>query len=229
MLTRGNFIEAAHRMYQLAHSKKFNVSRSLRRALKDYYVLAVNNPNRAEVFQNFAYDEGFNKAQLETLQKFAEKTSEENLERFAKAQAEEGWPATVDVGEVIYDYWTGSVSGHYMFPFNPETATLRQLQMMVSALQIIAESMTPAGRRLNAEVLFDCPIYEYRNLPSNIVDEDDLWCVTGQDAMGGSGVLEWCYDELHASCVLSEMQKFPERFTNLKASAYKECVNAAVA
>lgn len=228
MLTRENFVEAAHTLYRLRHSPKFQVSRSLRRALKHYYVLSVSNPNQAEVFQNFAYDHGFNKVQLETLQKFAEKTSEENLERFAQVQKEEGWPATVAVGEVIYDYWTGSVSGHYMFPFNPETATLRQLQMMVSALQIIAESMTPT-RRLNAEVLFDCPTYEYRNLPASIADDDDLWCVCGTDAMGGSGVLEWCYDELHAQCVLSEMQAFPERFTDLKASAFKDCANPAFA
>lgn len=229
MLTRSNFVEASRFLYRLANSPKFQVSRSLRRALKPYYVLSVVNSNQAEVFQNFAYEEGFNQVQLETLMKFAEKTAEQNLERFAVAQAEKAWPAAVGVSEVIYDYWSGSVSGHYLFPFNPETATLRQLQMMVSALQIIAESMAPAGRNLNAEVLVDCPIYEYRNLPANIAADEDLWCVCGQDAMGGSGVLEWCYDEEHAKHILSEMQAFPERFTHLNATAYKDCMATAAA
>lgn len=55
-------------------------------------------------------------------------------------------------------------------------------------------------------------VYKYRNLPSSI--STTLWYVEGRDALGGSGVLEWCYHESDAKDRLSIMSAFPQ-FTAL--------------
>lgn len=54
--------------------------------------------------------------------------------------------------------------------------------------------------------------YKFRNLPCT----DMSFSVSGQDALGGGGVLEWCYDEKDAQVILETMQMYPERFTDLK-------------
>ena len=64
-------------------------------------------------------------------------------------------------------------------------------------------------------------LYRYRGLPCSIVPDDELWCVAGQDTQGGSGVLEWCRDELDAKNMLEQMLKYPQ-FRNLRAHKHQE-------
>ncbi len=52
--------------------------------------------------------------------------------------------------------------------------------------------------------------YKYRNKPCTI----GKWFVQGKDNLGGSGILEWCYDKEDAECRLSLMLIYPQ-FENL--------------
>jgi len=61
--------------------------------------------------------------------------------------------------------------------------------------------------------------YIFRNLPCNILPEDELWCVTGFFSNGG-GVLEWCYNENDAN-ERFQLMSFDKRFSELKAQPYK--------
>lgn len=50
-------------------------------------------------------------------------------------------------------------------------------------------------------------IYKFRGLPCSIQPDEKLWCVTGYVKHGGgSGVLEWCYDEEDAKQVMAKMK-----------------------
>ena len=65
-------------------------------------------------------------------------------------------------------------------------------------------------------------LYIFRNLPCNIVPDDELWYISGnfQHENGfGSGVLEWCYDENDAKAILSQMLQ-DNSFSNLQSSAF---------
>lgn len=61
--------------------------------------------------------------------------------------------------------------------------------------------------------------YKYRGLPCNIQPDDLLWCVSGVDAEGGSGVLEWCYSKEDAEDRLQIMAQHP-RFRGLEAHPF---------
>jgi len=66
-------------------------------------------------------------------------------------------------------------------------------------------------------------MYHFRNLPCNILPDDKLWCVNGRhrtENIYGGGVLEWCYDEADAKCLLEQMLKDPT-FNNLWIGKYK--------
>jgi len=64
-------------------------------------------------------------------------------------------------------------------------------------------------------------MYEYRNLPCNVVSASELWCVCGMDnAKKCVGILEWCYDKKDAKAVLVRMRK-DVRFTELVAEKYQ--------
>lgn len=63
--------------------------------------------------------------------------------------------------------------------------------------------------------------YRYRGLPCSIRSNDNLWCVSGRDLLnGGSGVLEWCYDEEDAEYRLSTMKRFSNQFADLLAHKF---------
>lgn len=66
--------------------------------------------------------------------------------------------------------------------------------------------------------------YQPRNLPCNIVPDDQLWCVCGgfTDENGpGGGVLEWCYNESDALVRKSFMARDP-RYSDLSVRKWKE-------
>lgn len=58
-------------------------------------------------------------------------------------------------------------------------------------------------------------MYKYRNLPYT---GKNGWHVGGSDKLGGSGVLEWCYDSQDATEMLAKMQKF-RRFAHLNVAS----------
>lgn len=62
-------------------------------------------------------------------------------------------------------------------------------------------------------------LYRYRNLPCSIADDDQLWAISGVDARGGSGVLEWCYDEGDARALFNQMKRYPQ-FTQLEVAPF---------
>lgn len=62
--------------------------------------------------------------------------------------------------------------------------------------------------------------YKFRNLPCNIVDNADLWCVSGSFQGMGAGVLEWCYDSRDALAILREMRK-DRRASGLSIHPYR--------
>lgn len=61
--------------------------------------------------------------------------------------------------------------------------------------------------------------YKYRGLACNIADDEDIWCVSGVDEMGGSGILEWCYNEDDAVYMMGKMKEYPQ-FSELLASKF---------
>ena len=46
--------------------------------------------------------------------------------------------------------------------------------------------------------------------PCNITSNDKLWCIVGQSEVYGSGVLAWCYDEVHAKLWYELMKDAPD-------------------
>lgn len=51
--------------------------------------------------------------------------------------------------------------------------------------------------------------YRFRGLPCNIVNENIIWCVSGEYG-NGAGVLEWCYDRADAEELARELRKDPK-------------------
>lgn len=63
-------------------------------------------------------------------------------------------------------------------------------------------------------------MYTYRGLPSNIVPDEKLWCVSGIDALNKSaGILEWCYNETDAKQLIKDMRA-SDQFCGLSANLY---------
>lgn len=61
------------------------------------------------------------------------------------------------------------------------------------------------------EILVEEPLYKYRGSSGY----DASHAVAGQDLMGGSGILEWCFSMEDADQILANMSEHPQRFTNL--------------
>jgi len=67
-------------------------------------------------------------------------------------------------------------------------------------------------------------MYQFRNLPSNVVPDDQLWCVYGthqQMNYSSWGLLEWCTCEADANERLAMMQQDPA-FSDLSAVKWQE-------
>jgi hypothetical protein len=48
-----------------------------------------------------------------------------------------------------------------------------------------------------------------------------LWAISGEDTLGGAGILEWCYDEDDAKDLFQQMSRDVGRFRHLKYGPYK--------
>ena len=212
MLNSQNVFEVSRAGYTLFRSSKWNKSRALRRFLSDVLLPVLHENGKALVLQSFAYEDGYSPEQLDALERYAA-----SLEPIQRSYIAEG---AAQYGGVVRDNDYGSVLNSYELSWNPATASLKQLQLMAKVVIVLADSLHQFAAFPNENALKDCPQYRSRGLPCTIGHDEDLWCVSGQDVRGGSGVLEWCYDEKDANAVLAEMNRFPERFIGLTAAPY---------
>lgn len=200
MLNRHTVFEVSREGYRLLGLKSPAIGRKLRRFLQRVCPQGF-------LSQSFAFDEGFNALQLKALAHYAAGLSQE-------AQAYVSDEAVSYIG-VVRDDMFGLVANHYQLRHDVASASVAQLLKMVESVTALSDCMHRFVADINATALYDCPEYAYRNLPCSIVADEALWCVSGQDVRGGSGVLEWCYDQADARDIYSSMQRFPERFKEL--------------
>lgn len=93
--------------------------------------------------------------------------------------------------------------------------TAMAVALQKAGLCSITEEQQPVQKTKNVPA----KQYKYRNYPCSIVSDDKLWYVEGIDACGGSGVLEWCYDEEDAKVILAKMKQYPQ-FSQLAACPF---------
>ncbi len=211
MLTRENVFEISREGYRLLNLQAAAVGRKLRRFLERVSANGL-------VIQSFAFGEGHTVRQLQALEVYAQ---------YIAREAEAWLPADVATYQgAIRDDAFGLVANHYRLQQDVPTATVAQLRKMVELVVVLSDGMHEFVGNANRVALAECPEYIYRNLPCSIVTDDKLWCVSGSDVRGGSGVLEWCYDEDDARYILESMQRFPERFTGIKVEKWSDVVAA---
>jgi hypothetical protein len=206
MLNRETATGLSLTAHQLIRSPKFQNSRTLRRFLG-------NSLDSGLALQCFAFEEGYSAEQLEAIRAYAE-------EKARQLQKEIEALGFFFIGTQVDDGF-GLVQNAYQLPFKVQTASLKQLQAAVNLVALLAVGLEPFARNPAHEAGFDD--YRYRNLPCSIESEGNLWVVGGHDKRtGGSGVLEWCYDEQDAQFILQQMSRFPERFIGIKAERHQE-------
>lgn len=207
MITTSNVFAISHEAYMLWRSEKTAIGRALRR-----FLLRVTDDSQF-VIQSFAFSGGYSPTQLEAMDSYAK----EQLEKQAKYLPSK----TVEVVGTLREDMFGLVSNSYSFVNDIKTASVAELRDMVKTVAILAESMHEFACSVNATALVHCPTYTYRGKPCSITCDDELWMVSGQDALeGGGGVLEWCYDEDDAKEILAAMMQHPHRFQNLSAEPF---------
>lgn len=210
-INRANARELAHLASRLSQS--FSTSRQLRRCLQQAVSL---DGILSQVFSQAS--DGHNDEQLAALVEYAK-----GLVKAQRQYLPEG-PFVYE--GTICDEQLGIVANTYGLAIDPQQASLRELRSAVQALTVLAECMAAFAANPNASALVDCPDYVYRGLPCSIRDDSELWAVQGQDARGGGGVLEWCYDEHDAREVLASMQRYPKRFLSLSATSWAATVTS---
>jgi hypothetical protein len=221
MLTTENVFSIAHEAYRLCHLPNKSVGRKLRRFLEQSSAkgrklrpsLGQSGAN-AMVTQSFAYEQGHTPEQLKALCDYALHLAVKQ-ELYLEKSA-------VSFQGLVFDASFSLVSNHYQLKHDIATATVAQLRDMVKAIAVLSESMQAFAGNPNTSALSSCPDYVYRNTPCSITDDENLWCVAGHDVRGNSGVLEWCYDKADAKYLLTQMQRFPERFKDISASKFAE-------
>lgn len=213
MLNKTNVLYIARQANDLLNGSKRNVSRSLRRLLSQ--VLDTPPGTKPLLIQSFAYDEGHNATQLRGIELFATDLAVE-LQSYVPTDL------VKPIGIIREDEF-GMVQNSYQLTIHVWSASLRELQELVKFVMELAYSMLPFAD--NPSVAACLEDYQYRGLPCNIAEDDDLWCISGHDKRtGGGGVLEWCYDEVDARFTLESMQRYPERFIGLKAAPWNQTV-----
>lgn len=207
MLNRETVFEISREGYRLLGLKATAVGRKLRRFLERVSVDGI-------IMQSFAFNEGHTPRQLETLRVYAQ---------YIARQASEYLPAgVVEHQGVVFDDGFALVANHYKLRHGIASASVAELRKLVEAVVVLAEVMHEFAGNANRAALAECPDYVYRGLPCSIVEDERLWCVSGEDVRGGSGVLEWCYDEADALEILTSMQRFPERFLGVVVLKWSE-------
>lgn len=208
MLNREQSLYIAQEAHRLGNLTSKAIGRKLRRFLGFWTAYGV-------VSQTLSYNEGHTPEQLTALRELAQQMVREQQE------ALEGYmPGVIEFESIVFDEMFGLVAIRYSLKQDPATASVAQLRSMVEVVQLLAEAVHVKLKNVNSTVFLHCPEYVYRGLPCSIAPDETLWCVSGSDIRGGSGVLEWCYDEQDAKAVLADMSRFPERFHRLSAHAY---------
>ncbi len=206
MLTRKTAFDALAEATFLKNSNKTAIGRSLRRFLQRW-------TEDGCVSQVLAQGEGHTREQLLALMHYGAQLAQ---------RAAPYVPAAGAFQAVVFDPAQQRVVVRYRLAHDVRTACVRELRAMAELVSELASEMCSFALNVNTGPLRNCPEYEYRNFPCSIVPDEALWCVSGQDAMGADGVLEWCTDESDAQCVLEKMQRFPDRFTQLAAQKWSE-------
>ncbi|WP_150126565.1 hypothetical protein [Burkholderia cenocepacia] len=212
MLDSQNVFEVSRAGYALMGSRKWEQSRALRRFLSGFVLPVLALGGKALLQQSFAHEAGYSSEQLDALERYAA-AREENQREYLPEGA-------VRFLKVVRDNDYGSIFNSYELAWDPATASLKQLQLLVKVVIVLADSLHEFAAFPNENALRSCPEYRYRGYGISVAKDEHLWCVCGQDVRGGSGVLEWCDGEDDANEMLAKMNSFPERFIGLTAGPY---------
>lgn len=211
MFTASQAVFTASHAHRLVNDPSPRMGRKIRRFLAS--VCSEIRPGELHLAQSYACMDGYSPVQLAALSAFAARLAAED-EAIRPADL-------VEPANLVFDEAFGIVTVYYKLKFDVRTASVRQLKEALTFLSRIAENMSTQLRDPNTTALADCPDYVYRGLPCNVVEEDELWCVSGGDVRtNGGGVLEWCVSESDAQDVLTQMKRFPERFVHVSAESW---------
>lgn len=96
-----------------------------------------------------------------------------------------------------------------------------ELRKVVVFVNHIARAMAYLNEP-GCEVLRSCPDYRPHLHAPEGFPEHSLWCITGNDSRRpGASIVDWAADEQDANVRISQMQKYPNRFSCLAAKAYE--------
>lgn len=192
----------------LVRSEKFRSnSRTLRRFFE------TNNLSTQSFSLVLASDNGWSPSQFDKLSAFADEVLKDFEER-AEYLKHVGAVKVVRKKEGLLKLQVSTLA-----PAEPPT--LKQLQDAIRLLEHLLDAYQFTWRRGLKNALGKCKDYTYRGLACNIASGDELWEISGYDKRtGGSGVLEWCFDEEDAKALLQKMQEFPHRFEALSACSH---------
>lgn len=159
--------------------------------------------------QQFTYENGYSKVQLAAIEAYARKVHSTNIPMFPERMK-------FSFMDTIRDDMFGIVSNSYIVAMNVKTASVAELRDIVKVIYVLNEEVLPFLNNTNNTALMDCPDYVYRGLACTHAP----WAIGGIDREG-SGVLEWCYDEVDAKQRLALMEAHPDRFKNLNICSPK--------
>lgn len=217
MFNKSNAAYIGSEAQRILNNPSTRMGRKMRRFLQNSCAEIL--PGELHLAQCYAALEGYTPEQLQALKAFAE-------ERMTHMDTERA-KAPVEAGNLVYDECMGIVTVYYRLKTDLAAAPVRELRALLRFLAVLAVDMSVELGDPNASALANCPDYIYRGLPCSVVEDDELWAVSGQDVRGGSGVLEWCVSERDAADVQAQMNRFPERFLNVSAHKWSALVNAA--
>lgn len=202
-ITPDTVFELSREGYRLMQLGRDTKGRTLRRFLSR--VAFGNN-----VAQVFCYEDGYSATQLNAIEKYAAEVAETCVEHMPK---EAGFFKTT-FQESSY----GMVQNVYALNFPIATASVSELISMVKMVTVLSDTMHRFRANPNNTALIGCADYVYRGRGMDLCDAP--WFVAGADARGGSGILEWCFDEADAKEVMGEMSKH-DRFKSLRIDSWE--------
>jgi len=213
MLKKHDASYMVRRSAEITRGPKFQNSRTLRRYLAD--VVTTPASGKAMLTMCLAFNEGYNAQQLQAIYAYAKQLAV-TMDAYASAQD----MSLVKPLGVSLDLECGSVLINYELEASLESGSLMELQDLTLFVSSMAYAMVPFAKNPALTAGFDD--YQYRGYPCSIVDDDQLWAVSGHDLRGGgSGVLEWCHSEADATAVMQEMLNYPCRFVELSAEKWR--------